>query len=363
MSMKLETAVSLDDRVVKQSMARFSVSEAHRLVKDLFRPRMHWYWLDFLGSWIAGIGAFWAVGPLGYYTPEALMVFVVSAFALYRAAAFIHELVHFRSKRVFRRFRAAWNILCGIPFLIPVFMYDCHSEHHNRRRYGTDRDAEYVPYGSLPSQRLIGVILSAPFVAFFGPYRFAIMTPLAWVIPRLRTYVYTRISSLKLDLEYEGHPPRNRAERRRWVVQEAACLVFIVVSVTAAVLGWIDWQRLAQWLATVGLISVVNVFRLLAAHRYIGDEEPMSLVEQMMDTVNHPRRPLIAELWAPVGLRLHALHHLMPGLPYHAYPEAHRRLVAGLPQDSAYRMTESPGMWASLLQLWRTAGRYRKAAA
>ena len=28
-----------------------------------------------------------------------------------------------------------------------------------------------------------------------------------------------------------------------------------------------------------------------------------------------------------VGLRYHALHHLMPSMPYHSLPEAHRRLV------------------------------------
>jgi fatty acid desaturase len=101
----------------------------------------------------------------------------------------------------------------------------------------------------------------------------------------------------------------------------------------------------------------IDAVRTLGAHRYVGNDDTMSVVEQMLDTINYDRHRWVAELWGPVGLRLHALHHLMPALPYHALPAAHRRLVAALPVDSAYRLTESPGLVASLVDLWRVAGR------
>jgi fatty acid desaturase len=63
-----------------------------------------------------------------------------------------------------------------------------------------------------------------------------------------------------------------------------------------------------------------------------------------------------AELWAPVGLRYHALHHLFPSLPYHNLGKAHRRLMRELPADSPYRQTESPHLWASLRLLWVQSG-------
>jgi fatty acid desaturase len=81
----------------------------------------------------------------------------------------------------------------------------------------------------------------------------------------------------------------------------------------------------------------------------------MTFVEQLLDSVNYPRVTPFSLMWAPVGLRYHALHHLFPSLPYHNLGKAHRRLMAELPADSPYRLTESPSLWASLVQLWRVS--------
>ncbi len=51
-----------------------------------------------------------------------------------------HELVHL-PKEGFRGFRVVWNLLCGIPFMIPSFMYYPHVDHHRRKSYGTEEMA------------------------------------------------------------------------------------------------------------------------------------------------------------------------------------------------------------------------------
>ena len=72
--------------------------------------------------------------------------------------------------------------------------------------------------------------------------------------------------------------------------------------------------------------------------------EPMTVTAQFLDSVNVPPPGLAAEIWAPVGLRYHALHHLMPSMPYHDLPEAHRRLARELGTGSTYEGANHPGM-------------------
>jgi fatty acid desaturase len=112
---------------------------------------------------------------------------------------------------------------------------------------------------------------------------------------------------------------------------------------------------LVQAYATGLFIGMVNNARTLGAHRFINDGRELTFVEQLLDSVNYPKFSLIAEMWGPVGLRYHALHHLFPSLPYHNLGRAHQRLMAELPADSPYRLTNSDSLRQSLAQLWRAS--------
>jgi fatty acid desaturase len=108
----------------------------------------------------------------------------------------------------------------------------------------------------------------------------------------------------------------------------------------------------------MGVVSGVTVFnqiRTLVAHLWENDGEPLSVTGQYLDSVNVPPPGLLPALWAPVGLRYHALHHLLPGVPYHSLGEAHQRLMAAMPTGSAYHQGNYPGLFGLVVRLVKGA--------
>ncbi|MGH7137471.1 MAG: fatty acid desaturase family protein [Pirellulales bacterium] len=334
---------------------QFSIREARAIVRDLFRPNPVIYWTDFLLSMAVGAGCLFVarqfVPPLS--ATQIVLTFIASL-AYYRAALFNHELTHLRHGS-FRSFRVAWNVLCGIPFFMPSFLYHTHLAHHARKHYGTPDDGEYLPLAVQPRREIFKYFLQPLVLPALAIVRFLVLAPLAWVSPALRRWVHQRASSMVMDPGYV-RPLPTRRELRLWRVQEAACFVFAVVVASLLAVGRLPISLLVHFYLMSVVVLFLNNLRTLGAHRFRHRGEPLTFVDQLLDSVNYPRQPLLNELWAPVGLRFHALHHLFPALPYHALPAAHRRLMEQLPSDSPYRQTESPSLFASIRELWRSAG-------
>ncbi len=119
--------------------------------QGFFSPSAAIFWTDFLLSF--GLGAFCYNRSLNFivkgqaFAPLQILCFLVACALFYRSVLFIHELVHLRTG-TFTAFRAVWNLFCGIPMLVPSFLYYTHLDHHRRNHYGTVLDGEYIPLGS-----------------------------------------------------------------------------------------------------------------------------------------------------------------------------------------------------------------------
>ena len=158
-------------------------------------------------------------------------------------------------------------------------------------------------------------------------------------------------------------PLPSRVELRYWRLQETGCFLYTLAWAALLFSGFLPWTLLLQAYAMSLVILFINAIRTLGAHRFRHGGEELTFVDQLLDSVNYPKNPILSGLWAPVGLRFHALHHVFPSLPYHSLAEAHHRLMRQLPADSAYRLTESPGLFVTLRELWTAAKASRPAEA
>jgi fatty acid desaturase len=320
------------------------VFAAHGMLRDLQRPNPAIFWTDFLVTITVAYSAFAVYQFAPDYTALQAVSFILSGVAIYRAVVFIHEISH-RPPGTFGAFTCIWNLLCGIPVLMPSFLYGDHKSHHSHHSYGTHSDAEYV-FLSHGRRRAI-VFLLLPFVyPLLGPLRFLLLTPAAVLIPGFDRLVWTCASSLyMMNPAYRRQYDLSAHTLTRWL-QEGACCLWIW-SIT-----WLTWTARVPFHAAVKTYLVfvfwmgLNQLRTLAAHRYGSDGNVRESVEQVLDSNTFARGRFLPGFWAPLGLRYHALHHLMPSLPYHAMGRAHRQLITSLPAESPYHKTLQRGIWS-----------------
>lgn len=324
---------------------------AAELTRDISVARPLLYWPDMLLSALIGFAAL--AGAILFENPWlAVGCAILTVPTLYRALLFIHELTHIH-RDALPGFRIAWNLIVGIPLMTPSFMYEgVHTLHHSRMRYGTPEDPEYLPLAlmkpwSLPAFLAVA-LLAPPFVVI----RSAILVPLGVIIPPLRKLVWARISSLSINPDFRRRPPEG-AFARMVFWQEAGASIWAITLLAST--HWIGWRPLLLAMVILSFVSLFNQLRTLVAHLWENDGDRMTVTAQYLDSVNVPPPAIMPVLWAPVGLRYHALHHLLPSLPYHSLGEAHRRLSEQLGAGSTYSKSSYPGMWMLLSKIARSS--------
>lgn len=332
----------------------------HSLVADLHGPRPLVFWADLLASAIVGWGAFAIAAATPGMSPALAAAWVVSGLALYRGVCFTHELAHLR-RRAVPGFETAWNILFGVPLLLPSFTYlGVHQSHHSLSTYGTKDDPEYLPFAHSRRLTVMFGIQSSLLLPVLLVVRFLVLSPIGLLFPRVHRWLEAHASSFAMNPHYHRIvAPDMASKMRRW---EAAMLAFWGGVFALVYMQVLPARLFAVWLAMLIFVSAVNTARVLGAHEYETDGSARSRQEQLRDSIDTPGGPW-TELWAPVGLRYHALHHYYPGIPYHNLGTAYRRILQTLPAESPYMESTSPSLRRSLTALYLKAKRRSAALA
>jgi fatty acid desaturase len=318
-------------------------------VRDLLKVNPSIYWIDLLLSAAVGWSALVAALVLRPWTVEMLACVALAALALYRALCFIHEISH-QNGRTLPGFETAWNWFAGYGLLMPSFVYvGVHQNHHKLSTYGTAQDPEYLPFAR--SSRMTTVFaLEGFFIPTALLFRFLFLTPVGLISPRFQRWLVVYASALTMNVKYRREATAQLVRKVR--IHSAAIFVVWAALIAAALRGVVPWRFFILWFVVVGIASAVNTVRTLGAHAYESSGEPLDRHGQLVDSIDTPGG-FWTELWAPVGLRYHALHHYLPGIPYHSLPEAYRRLVATPPSSASYRKLSSPSLRHSLVTLFK----------
>jgi fatty acid desaturase len=315
------------------------------LVRDLLDPNPLVYWFDLA---VTGVLAWGALAAALLVPPWSTVMFgacALAALAFYRALCFIHEIVHLRPGCL-PGFARTWNVVVGLPFLFPLFLYDgVHRDHHAAAIYGSARDPEYL---ALAGNRagIIVLLAGSAVLPLLLLLRFLPLSAAALALPSLHRWLERHASALAMNRGYVRTV--DAAMHQRIVRGEIAILGLWSGALGLAAAGLLPWRAFALWYAIAASIVLLNNLRALGAHAYRSNGSAMSREAQVADSIDTPGG-WWSELWAPLGLRFHSLHHLFPTIPYHNLARAHRRLTAsGAPAS----ITVSRSLPHSLAALW-----------
>ena len=334
-----------------------TIRELHERVKDCFEVKPAIYWLDLTTCAVAGWASFVLCMLSGDWILKTFFM-SVAAILLYRGVAFTHELVHVPKWKL-PGFHTAWHFLMGIPLLAPHFLYRrIHLDHHKKGDYSTDRDAEYLPFARSPVSEICIFLFSGLVIPIISIIRFSLLSTLSLLHPKIRAIVRTKASSMGIQLIFVRQLPKTATERREWNLYETLCTLFCISCLGLVFVGVLPLDSVAHWAMLVGLIVTLNAIRGIGCtHYYIHDEKvPITLREQIEDSINCDSESMLTLILCPVGTRYHCLHHIFPSLPYHSLQRAHRRLMRELPEESFYRNFELPSIWTAWSTVWPSAG-------
>jgi len=342
-----------------QNSTEWDSDQLHKEMKDIIQlakryatyPKLK-YWCDLSACLVVGWGSLIAL-----YSSDRLWIkaafFIIAAFALYRAVVFTHELVHLDKKQL-PYFRAFWSLFCGIPLLIPHFLYrDVHRIHHLKGAYNTTKDPEYMFFCGKKSRIILFYFenLLPPFLLLA---RFLILPVSILIGGEFRKKICTDASTMGPKLVFKRPLVTNAAERKYWLYEEIATCLYVWAVILLIIAHKLPASIIAVWGLLIFTILTLNTVRFMGAtHLYNGKGNEMSLQEHFKDSVNILNNSILTNLLAPVGQTKHGLHHIVPFVPGLRLSELHQEIVRTLPENMLYKQMNYRSILDVLKIIWR----------
>lgn len=335
-----------------EEVDRLAIIRVKQQLGSLFKPKLWIYWLDLSLSAASAWAAFvWSLHVTSVWS-IALLLFVC-VYAMYRTLLFTHELEH-QPDGALPWIRPAWHLAAGMPFGLPHFVYrDIHRIHHSTGYYGTPDDPEYFPYVARGSYREPIMFAILPFLfPLIIVFRYLVLSPLALFVPAVRTAIDTKASAFVAKFDFVRTLPTGR-EMRIWRVEEYTTTAFWWAVLAAVWFGLFPATVLLHWWIVYVTIMQLNSVRGLTAHRYCAPGHVLTFEGHIHDSVNLEGYSPLNMLVGPLGLHMHATHHVFPTLPYYALRKAHRLLMKESEAEGQPLKFYVAGQWSNVLNAAR----------
>ena len=90
-------------------------------------------------------------------------------------------------------------------------------------------------------------------------FRFAVLTPLSLVSPRLRALVVARYSGLQINPAFRRKPAEGES-RRQWIWQEAAASLWAIALLAMVVTGIVPLRAFAIFIGVASAVMMLNQY-------------------------------------------------------------------------------------------------------